>query len=232
MRKGWLAIWGIRSRGGAPKVYRNAADLQTARFACPGAGLPKRRRRGMVGVSFKVATFLRLAGPEPPMHRLFPLAVLAVLSVVACSKPAPNSSAGASSTATSASASTGNACDRKLIVAADVAPLFSEAISGEKTIPGDLQSCEFDTVNFSSIQIAVRPGLGDVSVAQVKSGKTNQTVTPLAGVGDSAAWDPMLKEVDATKNNELCVIGAQGPAVKGATPATIGALCNKIFAAG
>jgi len=42
----------------------------------------------------------------------------------------------------------------------------------------------------------------------------------------------MLKEVDATKNNELCVIGAQGPAVKGATPATIGALCNKIFAAG
>ncbi len=164
------------------------------------------------------------------MHRWSALAALAVLSVVACSKAPANTAAPGVQAA--GGAPTATACDRKLIVAADVAPLFSEAISGEKTIPGDLQSCEFDTVNFSSIQIAVRPGLGDVSVAQVKSGKTNQTVTPLAGVGDSAAWDPMLKEVDATKNNELCVIGAQGPGVKGATPATIGALCNKIFAAG
>ena len=165
------------------------------------------------------------------MHRLFPLAALAVLSVVACSKTATNSSASASATPT-ASAPVGTACDRKLITQADVAPLFSEAISGEKTMPGDKQSCEFDTVNFSSVQIAVRPGLGNVSVDMVKSGKTNQTVTPLPGVGDSAVWDPTLKEVDATKNDVLCVIGAQGPAVKGATPQTIGALCNKIFAAG
>jgi len=164
------------------------------------------------------------------MHRLFPLALLAALSFAACSKSGSNSSASVSLTAASAPA--GTACDRKLIVAADVAPLFDEAISGEKTIPGDKQSCEFDTVNFSSVQIAVRPGLGNVSVSMVKSGKTNQTVTPLAGVGDSAVWDPELREVDATKNDVLCVIGAQGPAVKGATPQTIGALCNKIFAAG
>jgi hypothetical protein len=182
----------------------------------------------MVGVGFKVATFLRLAAPEPRMHRLFPLAVLAALSVVACSKTASNSSAGASATA---SAPSGTACDRKLIVAADVAPLFSEAISGEKTIPGDLQSCEFDTAGFSSVQITVRPGLGDEVVAEVKSGKTNQTVTPLAGVGETAVWDSTLKQVTATKNNVLCEIGAMGPSTTGATPEKVGALCNKIFAA-
>jgi len=164
------------------------------------------------------------------MHRLSPLAALAVLLVVACSKAPTNSSAPSAQAAAGAPA--GTACDRKLIVAADVAPLFDDAIGGEKTIPGDPQSCEFDTVNFSSLQIAVRPGLGDVVVAQVKSGKTNQTVMALAGVGDSAVWDPVLKEVDATKNNVLCVIGAQGPASKGATSDKIGALCNKIFAAG
>ena len=118
------------------------------------------------------------------------------------------------------------------MTAADVAPLFSEAISGEQTIPGDAQSCEFDTVNHSAIQIAVRPGLGNLSVAQTKSGRTNQTVTPLPGVGDTAVWDPVLKEVDATKNNELCVIGVQGPAAKDVTSDKIGALCNKIFVAG
>jgi hypothetical protein len=57
-------------------------------------------------------------------------------------------------------------------------------------------------------------------------------VTPLAGVGDTAVWDPTLKEVDATKNNVLCEIGAMGPATKNATSDKVGALCNKIFAAG
>jgi hypothetical protein len=167
------------------------------------------------------------------MRRLFPVAIVAALCAVAgCSKPGASNSASASSTVAAASAPVGNACDRKLITQADVAPLFDEAISGEKTIPGDAQSCEFDTTNFSSVQIAVRPGLGDVSVTQVKSGKTNQTVTPLAGVGDTAVWDPTLKEVDATKNNVLCEIGAMGPATKNATPDKVGALCNKIFAAG
>ena len=166
------------------------------------------------------------------MHRLFPLAALAVLSVVACSKSASNSSAGAAATATAASAPAGTACDRKLIVAADVAPLLTEAVSSEKTIPGDLQSCEFETAGFSSVQITVRPGLGNAVVAQVKSGATNQTVTPLPGVGDAAVWDPVLKQVTASKNNVLCEIGAMGPSTSGATPERVGALCNKIFAAG
>lgn len=167
------------------------------------------------------------------MRSIFPLVLAAMLSAAACSKPAASAAGGGAAPAavsTTAATPAGTACDRKLITAADVAPLFSEAISGEKTIPGDPQSCEFDTVNFSQIQIAVRPGLGDVSVAQTKSGGTNQSVTPLPGVGDTAVWDPLLKEVDATKGNVLCVIGAHGPGVKDVTAAQIGALCNKIFA--
>src|SRR5579863_3616112 len=88
-----------------------------------------------------------------------------------------------------ATASAANACDRKLVTAADVAPLLDEAISSEKTIPGDAQSCEYVTADFSSVHISMRPGLGNATVAQVKSGATNQTVTSLAAVGDSAVWD-------------------------------------------
>jgi hypothetical protein len=160
------------------------------------------------------------------------LAIVAALCIAGCSKPGAGNGATASATPAATSAPAGTACDRKLIVQADVAPLFDEAIASEKTIPGDAQSCEFTTTNFSSVQIAVRPGLGDVSVAQVKSGKTNQTVTPLAGVGETAVWDPTLKEVDATKNNVLCEISVIGPATKNATADKVGALCNKIFAAG
>ncbi len=130
-----------------------------------------------------------------------------------------------------ASPASPNACDEKLITQADVAPLFSEAIASEKTIPGDPQSCEFDTVGFSSVQIALRPGVGKMSIAEIASGGTNQTVTPLAGVGDNAVYDPLLKEVDAEKNDLLCTIGAAGPATGPTTADKIGALCNKIFAA-
>ena len=165
------------------------------------------------------------------MRRLFPLALAAVLSAVACAKPAANGGASTAAAPTAAAAPAGNACDRKLVTAADVAPLLDEAISGEKTIPGDAQSCEFVTAGFSSVHISMRPGLGNATVAQVKSGATNQTVTPLAGVGDSAVWDPTLKQVDATKNDLLCEVGAIGPATRSATPDKIGALCNKIFAA-
>src|SRR6201999_1003812 len=115
--------------------------------------------------------------------------------------------AGASSSATAstpvaatpASAPVGTACDRKLIVAADIAPLLSEPISGQKTLEGDPQTCVFDTAGYSSVKVSLRPGLGHVTIDQILSGGTNQTVTKLAGVGERAVWDPTLKEVDAEK---------------------------------
>ncbi|MEJ0065704.1 MAG: hypothetical protein WDM85_09900 [Caulobacteraceae bacterium] len=165
------------------------------------------------------------------MRQLFPLAIVAVLCAVGCSKPGASNGAGASAQATPAAASVpaGNPCDRKLISQADVAPLLDEAISSEKAV--DPQTCRFETTGFSSVSISLRPGLGDVSVDQIKSGATNQTVTPLAGVGERAVWDPTLKQVSATKNNVLCEIGAMGPATKNATSDKVGALCSKIFAA-
>jgi hypothetical protein len=167
------------------------------------------------------------------MHRSVPLALVALLAVSACSKPATNGAAGASGSATPAAASApvGTVCDRKIIVAADIAPLLSEPIAKQETLSGDGQSCVFTSTGFSSVTVSIRPGLGDTSVDLIKSGKTNQTVTPLAGVGDRAVWDAELKEVDATKSNTLCTISAIGPATKPATSDKVGALCNKIFAA-
>jgi hypothetical protein len=63
----------------------------------------------------------------------------------------------------------------------------------------------------------------------VLSGGENVAATPLAGVGDKAAWTPILHEVNATKNNLLCDIQSSG--TPGATQQAVGALCNKIFAA-
>lgn len=165
------------------------------------------------------------------MRQLFPLAIVAVVCLAGCSKPGAGNTASASPQATPAAATVpaGNPCDRKLITQADVAPLLDEAIASEKAL--DPQTCRFVTAGFSSVNISLRPGLGDVSVDQIKSGATNQTVTPLAGVGERAVWDPTLKQVSATKNNVLCEIGAMGPATTKATSDKVGALCNKIFAA-
>jgi hypothetical protein len=168
-----------------------------------------------------------------------PWALAVVLLLAACSKPAANGGAAASgaaatpgATAVAAAAPVGNACDRKLITAADVAPLLSEPVSAEKTLDGDAQTCKFDTAGFSSVKVSLRPGLGPTTLDMIKSGKTNQTVTDLPGVGERAVWDPLLKEVDAEKGGLLCEINAIGPATSGATAEKVGALCSKIFAAG
>jgi hypothetical protein len=162
------------------------------------------------------------------------IALVTLLAVGACSKPAANSAAGGAPQASSAvaSAPAGNPCDRKLITTADMAPLFSEPIASEKALDGDPQSCVFETASFSTGHVSLRPGLGHVTIDMISSGKTNQTVTPLTGVGDRAVWDPVLKEVDAEKNGDLCEVGLIGPATSGATAEKVGAICSKIFAAG
>jgi hypothetical protein len=124
-----------------------------------------------------------------------------------------------------------NACDRKLVSEADVAGLLSEPIKSIAPLVGDAQSCQFISTDDSSVTVSLRPGLGDVTLAEIASGQTSQTVTPLHGVGEKAVWNAVLKEVNATKDNLLCDIGVVGPASGPATPEKLGALCNKIFAA-
>jgi hypothetical protein len=161
------------------------------------------------------------------------LALIGLLALTACSKPAANGGSSASpSAAAVASAPAGSPCDRKLITTADMAPLFSEPITSMKALPGDPQSCVFETAGFSSAHVSLRPGLGHMSIDMILSGKTNQTVTRLSGIGDRAVWDATLKEVDAEKNGALCEVGAIGPATDGATAEKVGAICSKIFAGG
>jgi len=154
------------------------------------------------------------------------MAMAAVLT--ACS--GPGSSASAPVAAVSPVAS-GNACDRNLITKADVAGLFSEPIATVEPLKGDPQSCVFTTTHFSSVTVSVRPGVGDSTVDAWLTGRMNVTAVPAGGVGEKAAWTPILRELNASHRNLLCDIGAAGPASAGATQARVAALCNKIFAA-
>lgn len=153
-------------------------------------------------------------------------------AVVACSKGASHA---ASAGASSSQAALGNACDRKLLTAEDAADVLGAPVTGTKSIPGDPQSCQFETAGYNSMTASIRPGLGDVTVQTWLDGKMPLSAVPLSGVGDKAAWVAELGEVVATKGNVLCDIQAGAGAVGSGTSdkqAKAGALCNKIFAAG
>ena len=157
-------------------------------------------------------------------------------ATTACSKGAPGAAATASARLGAVHASTGNACDEKLLTVADVNGILADPVTGSKPIPGDPQSCEF-TAGSSGLTITVRPGLGRTTVRTWTSGKMPISGTSLAGVGDEAEWVESLHEVVAEKNDLLCDIALSGPPwglKKGTTAehqAAIGGLCNKIFAA-
>jgi hypothetical protein len=148
---------------------------------------------------------------------------------------APGSGA-PSSRSGGAAASAGTPCDRRLIIADDLAGILNSPITGTENIAGDPQSCSFKTSSFPAVEVSLRPTNGRITVETWNAGKMPLAATPLAGVGDHAAWVPSLNEVDAEKDDVLCVIGAPAPSdhYRGA-PAELkqrlGALCNKIFAA-
>jgi hypothetical protein len=128
-------------------------------------------------------------------------------------------------------------CDQKWVTAGDVAGILRLPITAVKDIPGDPQSCEFKTSSFPSITVSFRPGLGKVTVETWAAGRMPSKATPLSGVGDSAVWVDDLHEVDAQKNNALCVVTANGAGRdfaigKSEIQKKLGGLCNKIFAAG
>jgi hypothetical protein len=134
-------------------------------------------------------------------------------------------------------ASIGNACDRKLLTTADVAPLLSKPVTGAEPIPGDLQSCRFKTAGFPSVTIALRPGLGRATLASWTEGRMPLSASPMAGVGDEAVWVNDLTEVVAEKNDLLCDVQVTGLAAvlsdqpPAARQKAIGTLCDRIFEA-
>ena len=120
---------------------------------------------------------------------------------------------------------------------ADVGGILTDPVTRVQPISGDSQSCEFSGGGFPSITISVRPGVGQSIVDAWLAGRMPLKATPLAGVGDAAAWQSSLQEVIAQKHNVLCDIEVRGGAADiavspAALPAALGALCNRIFAAG
>jgi hypothetical protein len=169
--------------------------------------------------------------PALPMAMAFALSI-----VLACGKSRPGTATAPGRPQSAvARANTGNACDRKLLTAADAATILSDPITGTRSTPGDPQSCEFTTTSFSSVRVTLRPGLGRTSLGVWKSGRMPISGTSLSAVGDEAVWVSSLSEVIAEKDDLLCdiqvtdlaaVLG-KGPAV--AQQKAIGGLCNKIF---
>ena len=132
----------------------------------------------------------------------------------------------------------GNACDRKLLSVSDVGGILQEPIIGTAPLKGDPQTCYFVTSTTESqggpeIMVSLRPGLGRVTLKTWIDGKMGTTATKIGGVGDDAVWVSELKELDAQKDDLLCVVSVAGSGVIGhydGLPQKLSDLCNKIFA--
>jgi hypothetical protein len=134
-----------------------------------------------------------------------------------------------------APASIRNACDRKLLTTADAAHVLGAPVARTQVLAGDPQTCVFTTASFTTLTVSLRPGLGRTTVATWKAGRMPVPATPLAGVGDDAAWAADLHEVIAERNDLLCDIQAGGVPhdathTADAERQALGALCTKIFA--
>jgi hypothetical protein len=128
-------------------------------------------------------------------------------------------------------------CEAPPLTVTDLAGILVAPITGTKPVSGDAQSCEYSTGNFPAIIISVRPGLGKSTVDSWMQGRMPLKAAPLPGVGDAAAWQASLHEVVAQKRNVLCDIEVRGGATDlvlsvDLLPGALGALCNRIFAAG
>ncbi|MGH7669823.1 MAG: hypothetical protein ACRENQ_10060 [Gemmatimonadaceae bacterium] len=148
----------------------------------------------------------------------------------------PSTANSGQAAARAASPNVGNACDQKLLNAADAAAILGAPITRTATLEGDPESCAFTTAELATLTVSLRPGLGRTTVATWKSGRMPVTAKPLAGVGDDAAWAADLHEVIAERDDLLCDIqageGARNSprASPDAEQRALGALCNKIFA--
>jgi hypothetical protein len=137
----------------------------------------------------------------------------------------------------------GNACDRRLLPAADISTIIGAPVVATRPLPGDPQTCYFVAApadgSGPELMVTMRPAGGRAALAAYSSGRMNDYVSarPLGGVGDEAVWVPALHEVDARKGDLLCVIqpGALGPTLRrsgeAAQQQALGALCNRIFSA-
>jgi hypothetical protein len=166
------------------------------------------------------------------------LSACALNVLVSCSNGAgPGSGSGAAPLSAAARPASADACERQPIKIDDVAGILSAPVTEMRAVPGDAQSCEFSTAGFPAITISIRPGLGSSTVEAWIAGRMPLTASRLAGVGEAAVWQAPLQEVIAQQHDLLCDIQVRGGAgdialASDALPQALGALCNRIFAAG
>jgi hypothetical protein len=165
-----------------------------------------------------------------PASVLLLASMLCVLA--ACSKPAASSETHAASS--SVSPKPGSACDRKVLTPDDVAGILSAPIIGSKNIPGDPQTCVFESASFPSITVSVRPGVGKATVDTWAAGNMPISASPLTGIGESAEWADELHELIAQQHNVLCDIQVSGIAKDlvsstNALQRKLSSLCKIIF---
>jgi hypothetical protein len=162
------------------------------------------------------------------------IAIAASVCVLgACSKPATETNG-----VNAAAVASGNACDRKLLNVSDVGGILQDPIVGTAPLKGDPQTCYFITSTTESqggpeIMVSLRPGLGRVTLKSWIDGQMGTTATKIGGVGDDAVWVSALRELDAQKNDLLCVVSVAGSGLGGRDeelPQKLSDLCNKIFA--
>jgi hypothetical protein len=121
-------------------------------------------------------------------------------------------------------------CERKLVTADDLSDILTGPLT-TKELPGDPQTCEFDTPLFTSVTLTVRSGLGDVTVKTWADGQMPVRASKISGVGDNAVWVDIVHELVATRHNVLCDIQSSG--TKGTQPdlqKKFGSLCDKVWA--
>jgi hypothetical protein len=165
------------------------------------------------------------------------LALVMLLSALeACGKPATDTDGGpgGGGPITPAVALHGNPCEWGLVSKADAEAILGEAVTSQKTIAGLANTCEFETATFAKLTVTLTSTIGRESVDLATSPQMPGRYVPLSGVGDAAAWQIAVHQLIASKGGKLCRIGASGPpsATAGATSDKLGALCNRMFAAG
>lgn len=163
------------------------------------------------------------------MFWLLMVVIFAALALAGCSQHAPGPAA-----ANAGHSAPANPCDRQVITEADLAGILSAPIVARKPIPGDAQSCTFETTGFPSVTVSVRPGVGRATVDTWLAGKMPLNAIPITGVGDRAAWQADLHEIIAQRNDVLCDIQAAGATrdfngEPADLPKRLGAVCDRIF---
>lgn len=180
------------------------------------------------------------------LSHILPVRVLGIAlscCTAACNKvPAAGAAASPASAPSASTPIHGSVCEQNLLSVSDAAGILGIPITGTRPLRNDAQTCYFATAQHkesgSDLKVSLRPGIGRATIGTYTSGRMNEYVKwePLAGVGESAVWQPDSHEIEAQSGDVLCnasfefaseLFRADFPTQQ----RKLGAVCNKVFAA-